>query len=64
MSRNAGLSTDEVDREILELRRRLREEGQLRAGETLGDGRYRLIRMVGRGGFAVVCACGQMMFCR
>lgn len=52
--RDAGLATDEVDREVLQLRRELREGGQLRAGDTLGDGRYVLIRQLGRGGFAVV----------
>ena len=52
--RNVGLATDEVDREILQLRRQLREGGQLRAGDALGDGRYLLIKPVGRGGFAVV----------
>jgi serine/threonine protein kinase len=50
----AGLAPVEVDREILQLRRQLREGGQLRAGDTLRDGRYLLIKPVGRGGFAVV----------
>jgi hypothetical protein len=52
--RAAGLATDHVNREILELRRQLREGGQLRAGDALGDGRYLLVKVVGRGGFAVV----------
>jgi chromosomal replication initiator protein DnaA len=52
--RNAGIATDEVDLEILELRRRLRDGGQLRAGDSLGDGRYLLVKPLGRGGFAVV----------
>jgi hypothetical protein len=52
--RDAGLGTDEADREILELRRKLRDGGQLRAGDALGDGRYLLVKPVGRGGFAVV----------
>lgn len=52
--RNAGIDTRDVDCEILGLRRQLREGGQLRAGDALGDGRYLLIRIVGRGGFAVV----------
>ena len=52
--RNAGIGADEVDREILELRRQLREGGQLRPGDALGDGRYLLVRAVGRGGFATV----------
>jgi serine/threonine protein kinase len=50
----AGLNTDQVDQEILNLRRALREGGQLRAGDTLGDGRYLLIEHVGRGGFSTV----------
>lgn len=50
----ASASTTEVDREILELRRRLRDSGQLRAGDSLGDCRYLLIERIGRGGFAVV----------
>jgi hypothetical protein len=52
--RDVGIATNEVDREILELRRMLREGGQLRAGDVLGDGRYLLVKPVGRGGFAVV----------
>ncbi|HEX8107859.1 MAG TPA: protein kinase, partial [Kofleriaceae bacterium] len=52
--RAAEIATELVDREILELRRQLREGGQLRAGDALGDGRYLLVKVVGRGGFAVV----------
>src|SRR4051812_36444493 len=52
--RDSGIKADDLDREILELRRQLREGGQLRAGDALSDGRYLLIRGVGRGGFAVV----------
>jgi eukaryotic-like serine/threonine-protein kinase len=52
----AGEGTAEVDREILDLRRHLREGGQLRAGDALGDGRYLLLRRLGRGGFASVWA--------
>ena len=51
---DSGLATEQIDGEILQLRRQLREGGQLRAGDTLGDGRYLLITIVGRGGFAVV----------
>jgi serine/threonine protein kinase len=51
---DSGIATDRVDQEILELRRKLRDGGQLRAGDSLGDGRYLLIKPVGRGGFAVV----------
>jgi hypothetical protein len=50
----AGVTTDAVAREILELRRQLRDGGQLRAGDALGDSRFLLIQPVGRGGFAVV----------
>lgn len=49
-----GAPTTKIDSEILNLRRQLREGGQLRAGDSLGDGRYLLIDHVGRGGFAVV----------
>lgn len=52
--RDAGIATDEVEREIFQLRRQLREGGQLRAGDALSDGRYLLVWVVGRGGFAVV----------
>ncbi|WP_437929049.1 protein kinase [Sorangium sp. So ce291] len=52
--REAGASTAEVDHEIVALRRQLREGGQLRAGDSLGDGRYLLLDRLGRGGFAVV----------
>jgi serine/threonine protein kinase/nucleoside phosphorylase len=49
----AGASTAEVDREIINLRRQLREGGQLRAGDSLGEnGRFLLIEPVGQGGFA------------
>lgn len=49
-----GADTSEIDREILNLRRRLREGGHLKPGDALGGGRYRLLRQVGRGGFASV----------
>lgn len=52
--REARVDTKDVDREILSLRRQLREGGVLRAGDSLGDGRYLLIEQVGRGGFAHV----------
>lgn len=52
--RAAGASTAEVDREILELRRRFREGGQIHAGDSLGEGRYLLLGQIGRGGFASV----------
>ncbi|WP_438044180.1 SUMF1/EgtB/PvdO family nonheme iron enzyme [Sorangium sp. So ce128] len=51
----AGGDTAEAQREVLELRRQLREGGQLRAGDRLGQrGRYLLLDRVGRGGFANV----------
>lgn len=49
-----GVATQDLDREILDLRRQLREGGQLLAGDALGDGRFLLIKPIGRGGFAVV----------
>jgi hypothetical protein len=48
------LNTDAVDREILRLRRELRAGGQLHEGDALGDGRYVLVRRIGKGGFATV----------
>ncbi len=52
--RKINAETKQVDREILALRRQLREGGVLRAGDSLGDGRYLLLEQVGRGGFAHV----------
>jgi len=52
--RERAKDTSAVDREILDLRRQLREGGQLRAGDSLGDGRYLLLKQIGRGGFAIV----------
>jgi serine/threonine protein kinase len=53
---DAGASTEAPDREILALRRRLREGGRLRPGDALENDRYLLIEHVGRGGFASVWA--------
>ncbi|WP_437289769.1 protein kinase domain-containing protein [Sorangium sp. So ce406] len=50
----AGASTAEVDQEIVDLRRKRREGGQLHVGEELSDGRYLLLERIGRGGFATV----------
>jgi serine/threonine protein kinase/nucleoside phosphorylase len=47
----SGANTSQVDQEILSLRRQLREGGQLRAGDRLGNYRYLLIEAIGRGGF-------------
>lgn len=52
--RGAGADTSAVDREIQQLRREMREGGQLRAGDWLGDGRYLLLEPIGRGGFSIV----------
>jgi len=52
--RRSGQDTIHVDREIIDLRRQLREGGRLRAGDSLNDGRYLLLEVIGRGGFAVV----------
>jgi eukaryotic-like serine/threonine-protein kinase len=49
-----GLSAASVEQEILDLRRRLRQGGQLRAGDSLAEGRYLLEESVGRGGFGTV----------
>ncbi len=51
---DSGVGTAQVDQEILALRRHLREGGRLRAGDSLGDGRYLLIESVGSGGFATI----------
>jgi serine/threonine protein kinase len=50
----AGSTTAEVDREILELRRQLREGGRLRPGDALDNERYLLLEHIGQGGFASV----------
>ncbi|MCP4660499.1 MAG: protein kinase, partial [bacterium] len=50
----AGHETTAVDGEILTLRRRIRDGGQLNAGDFLDDGRFKLIERIGHGGFATV----------
>ena len=47
-----GAPTVAVSQRILEIRRKLREGGQLREGDTLG--RYTLLELLGHGGFAMV----------
>jgi len=49
-----GKDTTQIDAELLTLRRRMRHGPTLHAGEHLGEGRFRLLEVVGRGGFAVV----------
>jgi serine/threonine protein kinase len=49
-----GADVTELALEILDYKRRLREGGQLKAGDSLGDGRYVLLDVLGRGGFATV----------
>ncbi len=49
-----GLSTADVDQEILKLKRALRESGQPKPGLLLDEGRYLLTEKVGSGGFASV----------
>ena len=50
----AGADTGPALVEILKIKRRLREGGQLQPGDYLGDGRFRLLEQLGRGGFATV----------
>lgn len=40
--------------EIIAIKRQLRDGGQLRSGDSLGDGRYLLVDEIGRGGFGTV----------
>lgn len=49
----AGQGTLEVDKQIVRLKREQRQGSQLAEGEVLGD-RYRLIEVIGSGGFAKV----------
>lgn len=50
----AEQDTQAIRAEILQLRREMRDGGRLRAGDLLGDGRFKLIKPVGAGGFATV----------
>jgi hypothetical protein len=47
-------SAAEIEATIRSFRHELREGGRLRAGDTLGAGRYQLIEPIGDGGFATV----------
>ncbi len=49
-----GADCTEIDREIVRLRREIRCGPQLSAGESLLGGRYRLVEVLGSGGFAMV----------
>ena len=49
-----GEDTTKIDAELLELRREQRHGPTLHANEYLGNGRFRLIEMIGHGGFATV----------
>ena len=50
----AGKETKEVVERILDLRRRLREGAQLKAGDYLLGDRFHLLKKIGHGGFAQV----------
>jgi len=49
-----GEDTASTREEILRIRREIRDGPRLKAGEFLSDGRFRLIDILGRGGFATV----------
>ncbi|MFO0760118.1 MAG: SUMF1/EgtB/PvdO family nonheme iron enzyme [Byssovorax sp.] len=49
-----GADASEAQKKIDDLRRTLRDGGQLRAGDPFADGRYLLIEKIGKGGFASV----------
>ncbi|MEW6736314.1 MAG: bifunctional serine/threonine-protein kinase/formylglycine-generating enzyme family protein [Acidobacteriota bacterium] len=51
---SSGLDSSEIDKQILALRRQLREGPILSVGEFLGNGRYRLLERIGQGGFATI----------
>ncbi len=50
----AGKDASSALDEILDLKRRLREGGQLKAGDLLAAGRFRLLEPLGKGGFSTV----------
>ena len=49
-----GRDTQEITSQIIDIKRLIRQGPQLQPGEFLGDGRYRLGSIIGRGGFATV----------
>lgn len=51
---SAGGDTGASLETILDLKRRMREEGQLKPGDYLAEGRFRLLDVLGRGGFSTV----------
>ena len=51
---SADQDTRDARETVLDLKRRLREEGQLKPGDFLAEGRYRLLHVLGRGGFSTV----------
>ena len=50
----AGQDTTVVQNKILSLRRQIREGGQLKEGDFLSNGRFKLLERIGYGGFASV----------
>lgn len=49
-----GRDTEDITEAILDLRRRIREGGRLKAGDILYDGRFQLLELIGQGGFGEV----------
>src|SRR6185369_322960 len=52
--KEAGQNFDEAQEYVLQLRRQLREGGQLRPGDRFEQERYLLLERAGKGGFANV----------
>ena len=51
---SAGQDTTAVTKEILSLKRKMRQGPQLKAGDFLWDGRLKLLERLGSGGFATI----------
>ena len=51
---SAGQDASPALEEILAIKRRMREGGKLQPGDDLADGRFKLLELIGRGGFAHV----------